>query len=134
MFDNASYPGNIVTGVIISRNTIVRGGGNFANQYQGAINIYASYTNLSNIYFLDNYILSAIERGIVLSGSQQQVMTFARNVVDSPSGDGIDIVAGVTGSGTFTSNIVRNLNSGYSQFNNAAGAGYSVTNVGNSWP
>ena len=129
-----SYPMNPVTDVTISRNTIVRGGGNFVDQYRGAIWIYPSYTNISNIYFLDNYILDSIERGIELTGGQTQVLTFERNVVDSPAGDGIDVISGVIGSGTFSSNIVRNLNSGFSQFNNAAGAGYSVTDVGNSWP
>ena len=104
------------------------------SEYLGAIRIYAGYTNLNNLSFLDNYVGSSIERGIEVGGNQNQVMTFARNIVDSPSGDGIDIVSGVIGSGTFTSNIVRNLNSGYSQFNNAAGAGYAVTNVSNSWP
>lgn len=127
----SAYP---ITNSIIRRNTLVRGGGNAYGQKMGAIWCYAGNHTISGVFVRDNDIRDSIFRGIHLAGSQSQAITFERNVIDHPGENGVLVLSGVTGTGTFTGNIVRNLNNGFTQFSNSASSpGYTVTLSGNSW-
>jgi len=129
-----SYPMHPITGGTVRRNLLVRGGGNGSGQQRGAMWIYPGSTTISNLLVQDNYIADSIFRGIHLTGSHSQQIHFDRNTIDHPATDGFFIGSSVVGSGNFTGNIVKSLNSGREQFNNDAPAGsYTVTQSGNSW-
>lgn len=128
-----AFPMHPLTGAEVRRNTIVRGGGNLAGQKRGAMWLSAGSTTVSGVTISDNEIRGAIFRGIHLAGAQSQTITFARNVIDRPGENAVHINSGVVGSGTFTGNIVRNLNSGFVQFSNNAPATYTTTSSGNTW-
>lgn len=129
----SAFPMYSVTGGIIRRNTMLRGGGNGFNQKRGAIWIFPGNQTISGVFIRDNHILEPIFRGIHLRGNQSQAITWERNVIDHPGEHGIEIPSDVNGSGIFTDNIVRNLNNGFVPFNNAGGLDYSITLGGNSW-
>lgn len=131
----SAYPMFPVTGAIIRRNTMIRGGGNYGtNQKRGAMWIYPGSTTISGVYIRDNDLRDSIFRGIHLAGTQSQAITFERNVIDHPGENGVYVLSGVIGSGTFSGNIVRNINNGFVQFsNNASSPGYTVTPSTNSW-
>ena len=125
------YP---LTGGIIRRNTILRGGSNFVGQKRGAFWVSSGSTTISNVLFQENFILGALFPAVHLTGSSNQVITFDRNVIDAPGTEGIRVNAEVNGAGSFISNIVRNLKPGVTQFTNIAGGDYPATLTGNSWP
>lgn len=129
----ASYPMNPVTSASIRRNTIVRGGGNYVGQQRGAIWAYAGSTTVTNVLFEDNAIIDPIFSGIQVAGCSNQAMTFNHNVVSGPGTYGVFVSAEAKGSGIFTSNLVLNAGQSHPQFDNAAGAHFSVTATGNSW-
>ncbi len=129
----AAYPMYPLTGATIRHNTILRGGGNFANQRRGAIWVYAGDAPISNVVIQENEILNPIFRGIHLTGGTSQSITFERNCIDAPGQDGIVIEPAASGSGVFRSNTVRNLKPGFHPFVNNGGADYAVTRSGNSW-
>jgi parallel beta-helix repeat protein len=127
----AAYP---VTNTTIRRNTLVRGGGNAFGQKRGAIWSFAGNQTISTTAVRDNDIRDSIFRGIHLAGTLSQAITFERNVVDHPGENGVQVLSGVTGTGTFNNNIVRNLNATFVQFSNGATSpGYTVTLSGNTW-
>ena len=127
-----SFPMYPLTNTTISRNTIVRGGGNAYGQRRGAIWVFPGNQTISGVAFRDNVITGAIFRGIHLVGTSNQQLTFERNSVDHPGEIGILIESQAVGSGVFTSNTVRNLNSGFAAFTNSS-ANYAATLTGNSW-
>jgi hypothetical protein len=129
-----SYPMNPVAGATISRNIIVRGGGNQGNQRRGAIWIFPGSTPISNVVIQDNYILDPIFRGIHLTGTFNQQITFERNIIDHPGEDGVVIDGKVTGSSVFNNNLVLHVKNGFVPYKNNAGVDYTVTGTGNSWP
>jgi hypothetical protein len=137
-----SFPMHALTSATIRRNSIVRGGGDLAGQKRGAVWIAPSNTGstISNVTFSDNLISNAIYRGIHLTSSQNQQITFLRNTIDHTGFAGVTneaaiwIDSTVTGSGTFTSNTVSNLTGGVAAFtNNSNSSNYTVTLSGNNW-
>jgi hypothetical protein len=133
-----SFPMHAITGATIRRNTILRGGGNLAGQKRGAAWLSAGSTTVSGVTFSDNLIQNSIFRGIHVTGSQSQQITFLRNIIDNPGSPGVSNEAGVwidstaTGTGTFTNNTVSNLTSGVTAFKNNSST-YTATQSGNSW-
>jgi hypothetical protein len=127
-----AYPMYATTDCIIRRNSILRGGGNYAGQKRGAVSIFPGSTSISNVLFQENEILMPIFRGIHLFGTHPQAITFERNLIDHPGEDGIFIDAQVMGSGEFRNNVVRGVNATFQSLNNQAGAGYNLTFSGNS--
>lgn len=104
------------------RNTIVRGGGNFANQHRGAVGISAGSTTITGVKFEENTIIDSVFRAIHITGASGQDMTFDRNLIERSGEGGIWIDVGAKGTGAFRNNIVRNLARGRSAFVNNAGA------------
>lgn len=129
----ASYPAYAVTGVLVRRNVIVRGGGNHGGQRRGAIWINAGNETIHNAIFRDNEIRDPIFRGIHLYGSKEQETVFENNVIIHPGEDAIFIDGKAKGSGKFTANIVRDLNRNFRAFQNEAGPGYKAVLKDNSW-
>lgn len=133
-----AFPMHALTSATIRRNSVVRGGGNLAGQKRGAVWIGPGSTTISGVIFSDNVISDAIFRGIHLSSSQSQQITFLRNVINHPGFAGVTNQAGVwidstvTGAGIFSNNTVSNLISGVAAFTNNSG-NYTATQTGNSW-
>ncbi len=131
---NSAYPHYPLTGGVVQRNTILRGGSNFVGQKRGAMWISASAAAITNVFIRDNFILGALFPAIHLVGNDPQSITFERNVVDAPGTEGIRINSEVIGSGSFVSNIVRSLKPGFNQYTNLTGTNFSGTFTGNTWP
>jgi len=130
----SAYPMYPLTGGVVRRNTILRGGSNFVGQKRGALWLSAGSTTVSNVLFQENFVLDSLFPAIHLVGSHNQMITFERNVLDASGTEGIRVNSEVNGSGTFISNIVRNLKPGFTQYTNLAGGDYQGTFSGNSWP
>lgn len=128
-----AYPMHPLSDSIVRRNTILRGGGNFANQARGAVWIFPGSTTISNVTLVENTILDPVFRGIHCSGYHTQELIYERNIIQSPGEDGIFIESGVKGSGTFRDNTVRKLPGDRSAFVNKAGGDYQATLSGNSF-
>ena len=128
-----AYPMHPLTDSVVRRNTILRGGGNFANQHRGAVWISAGSTTITRVKFEDNTIIDSVFRGIQITGALGQEMTFDRNLIERPGEDGISIDAGAKGTGVFRNNTVRNIARGHSAFVNNAGANYNAEISGNSF-
>jgi len=128
-----AFPMNPLSNTIIRRNSIIRGGGNYAWQKRGAIWIYPGSTTSSNVLFQDNLILNPIFRGIHLTGSQAQTITFERNLIVQPGEDAIYIDAEVTGAAAFKSNVLKNLPQEAHALVNNAKSDFVITQSGNSW-
>jgi hypothetical protein len=128
-----SYPMYPLTSATIRNNTLLRGGGNYANQRRGAIWVYADSSEARNVLFENNDILQPAFRAIHLTGDQTQQMTFRGNRIDGPGQDAVVIAGSARGSGRFENNTLTGLKSGYRAVVNGAGAAYTVTESGNSW-
>jgi hypothetical protein len=128
-----AYPMHALADSIVRRNTIVRGGGNFANQHRGAVWISAGSTTISGVKFEENVIHDSVFRGIQFTGSSRQEMTIERNLIERTGEDGITVDAEAKGTGIFKNNIVRNFGRGYSAFVNKAAASYKAEFSGNSF-
>lgn len=118
---------------LITRNSFVRGGGNFAWQRRGAIWTYADSAAISNVVFRENLILQPIFRGIHLTGGKKQDLTFERNLIEGPGEDAIALSGEIIGSASFKSNAVRNLSAKAKPLANASKPDFVVTQSGNSW-
>lgn len=128
-----AYPMCPLTGAIIRRNLILRGGCNYVNQRRGAIWSFPGSTTISGVVIEDNRIISPLFRGIHLVGTNSQNIVFKNNVIDHPGEDAIVIEGKTIGGATFTANTVRNLNPGRKPLANAAGATFNLIQSGNSW-
>ena len=115
-----------LTGAVIRRNTLLRCGGNFANQRRGAIWIFPGSTSISGTVIEDNQIIEPLFRGIHIVGKMAQDIVFNRNVIDRPGEDAIVISKEAKGSGVFEGNTVRNLNPGRKEMLKEAGEEYQV--------
>jgi hypothetical protein len=131
---NSTYPHYALTGGLVQRNTILRGGSNFVGQKRGAMWISASAASITNVVIKDNLVLGSLFPGIHLVGNDPQSITFEQNVVDAPGTEGFRINTEVNGAGLFQSNLVRNLKPGFNQYTNLAGSDFTGTFSGNSWP
>ncbi|XHR26725.1 MAG: glycosyl hydrolase family 28-related protein [Chthoniobacteraceae bacterium] len=127
-----SYPMHPVTGAVVRRNFIARGGGNSGKQHRGAIWIYPGSAKISNVLIQDNFVLDPVFRGIHLTGTWDQQITFERNEIIHPGEDGISVDPKVNGSGVFNGNRVEQINTGYEVLKNNA-PDYRITGSGNSW-
>lgn len=106
-----------------------------AAYYRGAVWVFPGSTTIENVLIQNNKIFAPMFRGIDLTGSQTQHITFEGNEIDMNGAGtiGVDVQASVNGSGKFTNNVVKNSNPGSQQFRNGAGGKYVVTGSGNSW-
>ncbi|MEI7733612.1 MAG: right-handed parallel beta-helix repeat-containing protein [Verrucomicrobiota bacterium] len=129
----AAFPMCSLTGAIVRRNLIIRGGNNYASQRRGAIWIYPGTASIASTVIEDNRIIAPLFRGIHLAGSSSQQIVFKGNLIEHPGEDAIVIDGKVTGRGTFTANTVRNLNPGRKPLANSAGESYKLVQTGNSW-
>ena len=130
------FPASPLTGASIVGNTIVRGGGDLDTQMRGAIWIFPQYAAVSGLVFDGNYIKKPIWSGIQLffdTSTKSAALTCNNTTIDAPGTSGIDIISGVSGSGTFTTNSVLNLPPGFVQFSNNAPTTFRVTSSGNTW-
>ena len=128
-----AFPMYPLTNSVVRRNQIVRGGGNLAWQRRGAVWIYCGSTTATDVRFEENLILQPIFRGIHLTGSEKQEMTFTRNVIDAPGEDAVFIEAKVTGVADFRDNMARGLRGKAAPVVNKAGPDFTLRQSGNSW-
>jgi parallel beta-helix repeat protein len=130
----SSFPMYNLTNASARRNVMVRGGSNYSSQKRGAIWIYSAYgTTGTNTTVDDNFIIEPLFRGIHITGSQNQVLTFNRNFIDGPSENPVYIDSGTNGSGTFNNNKAVNVPAGFSGLSDNSST-FSVTQSGNNWP
>jgi hypothetical protein len=61
------------------------------------------------------------------------MLTISNNVINHPALQGIWIASGVTGTGSFDSNNVCNLNTGQVAFQNDSDTTFSTILTNNSW-
>lgn len=128
-----AYPMNPLSGAIIRRNSILRGGGNFAWQKRGAIWIYPGSTTISNVTFENNLIQDSIFRAIHLTGNQSQSITFKHNIIDGVGEEAIHIDGEAKGTAAFEANTLRHAPAGKPALVNESKAGLEVVEQGNSW-
>jgi hypothetical protein len=128
-----AYQMHPLSDTIIRRNSVIRGGGNFAGQRRGAIWIFPGSTTIHNVLFQDNLILHSATRAIHLAGSNEQMVVFDRNIIDGVGEDAIHIGPEVTGSAIFRSNILRNLTEGRKPVVDNSEGKLKVTQTDNSW-
>jgi hypothetical protein len=92
---------------------VLRGGGGWNGVRQGVHIGSPSATSLfpdayTNVTLSDNLITGSLTAGLVV-GPKNVKATVTGNTVDHPAKQGIWVSAGVTGTGSFTGNTVRNL-------------------------
>jgi hypothetical protein len=128
----AMYP---LKETVIRRNSIIRGGGNFAWQERGAVWIYPGSTTISNVLFEDNEILDAAFRAIHFTGSHAQAITFKGNLITRPGKEAIFFDKEATGTTTFLYNTLRGLpgGGGAKALVNNSKAKLGIVQIGNSW-
>jgi Pectate lyase superfamily protein len=134
VFGNTGHPLDSAT---ISGNTILRGGGwNGADRHgmhvgsPGSTSLFAdAYTNAA---ISNNFIQDSRRAGLKI-GTTFETLTISSNVIDHPALPGISIASGVTGTGSFDSNTVCNLNAGQVAFQNGSDSTFTAILTNNSW-
>jgi hypothetical protein len=133
IFGTTGHPLDSAT---ITGNVILRGGGwNGTNRYGMSVssptsgNYANSYTNAT----ISNNIIQDSRRAGVTIGTKFDRVIFSNNTIIHPAVQGFWITSGVTGTGTFDSNTVSNLNSGQPAFQNDSPATFITTLTNNSW-
>ncbi|MBL8993858.1 MAG: right-handed parallel beta-helix repeat-containing protein, partial [Spirochaetia bacterium] len=129
----AAYPMNPLIDSVIRRNLILRAGDNKHSQKRGAIWIYPGSTTISNVLIADNRVVDPLFRGIHLTGTKPQFVTFKGNVIERPGEDAIYIEKQVLGAAVFSANAVRQLPQGRRALANEAPAEFGVSLEGNQW-
>lgn len=125
----AAYPKHPLTGAVVRRNMIVRGGGNVAGQRRGAIWTLAGSTQISGVLVEGNTIVSPLFRGLHLHGSSNQEIQFKNNLIDSPGVDAVRIDAPCQGKLTLVGNDIRNIGPNQKEINNGAGEKFTLIEV-----
>jgi hypothetical protein len=128
VFGNSGHPLDSAT---ISGNTILRGGGwNGTDRHgmhvgsPGSASLFANaYTNAT---ISNNFIQDSRRAGLKI-GTTFETLIISSNVIDHPALQGISIASGVTGTGSFDSNTVSNLNTGQVAFRNDSPSTFTVT-------
>jgi hypothetical protein len=133
VFGTTGHPLDSAT---ISGNVILRGGGwNGTNRHgmnvgsHGSGNFANTFTNAT---ITNNTIQDSRRVGLNITPTLEK-LTISGNVIDHPALQGIRIDSGVTGTGSFDSNTVSNLNTGEVVFQNDSGGTFNATLTNNSW-
>ncbi len=135
VFGNTGWPLDSAT---VSGNVILRGGGWNGTDRHG---MHVGSPSSSNTYFPNAYTNATItgntiqdsRRAGIAIGTTSENLAISSNSVDHPALKGIWIETGVTGTGSFTSNTVSNLNSGQAAFQNDSASTFITTLSNNSW-
>ncbi|MFB7495460.1 right-handed parallel beta-helix repeat-containing protein [Streptomyces sp. NPDC056161] len=83
-------------------------------------------TAYSNVTLSDNTLRGALRAGLYIDRTRVNV-TLTGNTIDGPADQGIWITSGVTGTGTFTNNVIQNLRTGQAATQNDSSATFTVT-------
>jgi hypothetical protein len=134
VFGNSGHP---LESAVIWGNVVLRGGGwNGSDRHgihvgsPGPSSFFPNaYTNATISY---NVIQDSRRAGLNI-GRTFETLTVSGNVIDHPALQGIRIAPGVTGTGSFDSNIVSNLNAGQPAFQSDSSGTFTVTLTNNSW-
>jgi hypothetical protein len=105
-----SFPMNALTGAIVRRNMVVRGGGLTGRQKRGAVWIYSGSTTISGVDFSANEIRDSVFEAIDIAGWSNQEVRFEGNIVDNPADYGVLIEPWAVGFGAFSRTTYRNIN------------------------
>jgi hypothetical protein len=125
IFGGEGSIGGIVQKAVISGNILVGGGTN--NDNEAGIRLQDNSTATVS----GNTIRNTVRYGVTVADG---TYTFGpNNLIDHPGLTGIWIKPGATGSGTFKTNTVQNLNSGQVAFSNSAPTTFTAALSGNSW-
>ncbi len=128
-----AFPMLPLTGATFRRNSILRGGGNYAWQKRGAIWIYPGSTAVSNIVFEDNLIRDSIFSAIQFTGGEKQSTIFRNNVIENTGESPIHINSDANGSATFENNTLRGTALGKPAIEDDAKGKLEVIQNANSW-
>lgn len=134
VFGNTGHPLDSAT---ISGNVILRGGGwngtDRHGMHVGSPGSASLFPNaFTNATIRNNTIQDSRRAGLKI-GSTSENLTVSSNVINHPALQGIWIASGVTGTGTFDSNTVSNLNPDQVAFQNDSASTFTTTLTNNSW-
>lgn len=118
---------------MITKNYVVRGGGNLGRQRRGAVWIYTGYSKVQGVTFTHNTIQDAVYSGIHSVGTKNQYIRYSNNLIASPGTHGFLIAPEVNGRGIYNDNTVTDVDKDFARFQDKSGDGYSVEATGNSW-
>jgi hypothetical protein len=128
--------GNPLDSATISGNIILRGGGwNGTDRHGMDVGSHNSGTFASTYTTAtinNNIIKDSRRAGLKISPTLEKLI-ISNNVIDHPALQGIWIAPGVTGTGSFDSNTVSNLNTGQVAFQNDSANTFTTTLTNNSW-
>jgi hypothetical protein len=83
-------------------------------------------TAYTNVTLSENIMHGALRAGLLIDQTYDHV-AISGNVIDHPAQQGIWITTGVTGTGVFSHNLVRNLRPGQVAFQNDSSATFKIT-------
>ncbi|MFI5998775.1 carbohydrate-binding protein [Streptomyces sp. NPDC051362] len=119
----------------ISENVLIGGGG--WNGVRHGVRISSpSSTSLfpnasTNVTMTQNVLRGSLRAGLYIDRTHVNA-TLATNTIDGPASQGIWVTSGVTGTGTFTDNVIEKLRSGAAPFTNDSN-GFTAKMNSNSW-
>lgn len=125
----SAYPMQPLTGTVVRRNHIIRGGGNHAGQERGAIWSFADDAPISGVVFEENEVVDPVFRGLHLHGASRQQIEFKKNRIDSPGTDAIRIDATVRGRLTLEGNQVNGVKPDRRRIDNSAGDKFEIVDL-----
>ncbi|MGQ4515618.1 right-handed parallel beta-helix repeat-containing protein [Streptomyces sp. DW26H14] len=110
---------------------VLRGGGGWNGTKQGVRISSPSTTSqfptaYSNVTMSDNILTGALRAGLFIDRAYVNV-TLTDNTIDRPAGQGLWVNSGVTGTGKFTGNTVRNLFPGQVAQQNDSPSTFKIT-------
>lgn len=123
--------GHALESATISGNVVLRGGGWNGTDRHG-IHVGSNSTAYTNATISNNTSTDSRRSGFKIGATLENV-TVSGNVINHPATQGVWIASGVTGTGSFTSNTVSNLNTGQVPYQNDSLATFKATLTGNSW-
>ena len=127
IFGDTSQPLESAT---ITGNVIHRGGG--WNTIRHGVNIGGGETVTARIVFNDNVIVDSRRMGVKVGGKQLE-LTFQNNVIRGSATTGIQIIKGLNGRGSFTSNKISGQRDQQPAFSNQSPSSFPIQSSGNSW-
>jgi hypothetical protein len=108
--------GNALDSALIEGNVILRGGGWNSTNRHGIV-VSSKIDEYSNVIFRNNIIKDSRRAGVFIDPTFHR-LTFENNQIINPTTEGFLIDRGVTGTGTFTGNIISGLKAGQPEFKN----------------
>jgi len=117
----------------LTRNTVLRCGGNHSGQKLGAVWIYSGTDEIRNALFEDNHIEDSIFRAVHIQGPKPQDIAFINNTFKDPGENVIYVMHNAQGTARFINNIATGIQAGTPVILNRSEGKYSITESGNSW-